>query len=152
MSNNFLIIIFITLFLNSCGYTPMYSKKLDKNLNIELLSFEGDREINNAIKYNFKRYSNRKDGLKVLVKTNSNYTKNTGTKNLAGDTQSYNISASVTFTISYDEDEKIFTFTENSKINNLDSQLDETTYEKNIKKNFGILFSDKLILQLTKLK
>ncbi len=151
MLKNLLIIIITTFFLNNCGYSPMYSKNFDKKFNIELVSLDGDREINNAIKYNFKRYDSNENGLKVLIVTSSSYTKSSGTKNLAGNTESYNISATVNFKVSFGEIEKVYNFTENSIINNLDSQLDEATNEKNIKKNFGILFSDKLIFELSKI-
>ncbi len=151
MIKNFFIIIVTTFFLNNCGYSPMYSKNFDKKFNIELVSFDGDREINNAIKYNFKRYNNNESGLKILIITSSSYTKSSGTKDLAGDTQSYNISATVNFKVSIGEIEKVYNFNEDSIINNLDSQLDEATNEKNIKKNFGILFSDRLIFELSKI-
>jgi len=152
MYKNFLVIILIPFFLYNCGYAPIYSKNVDKKLNLELLSFEGDREINNSIKNNLQRYMKKNDTSKILITTNSNYTKSTKTKNLAGDTISYNITATAFFKVSYDEVEKTFSFTEKTTINDLENKLDEATYELNIKRNFAILFSDKLIFQLIKLK
>ena len=151
MLKNLLIIIITTFFLSNCGYSPMYSKNFNKKFNIELVSFDGDREINNAMKYNFKRYNSNENALKILIVTSSSYTKSSGTKDLAGDTESYNISATVNFKVSFGEIEKVYNFNESSIINNLDSQLDEATNEKNIKMNFGILFSDKLIFELSKI-
>lgn len=140
------------LLLNNCGYSPIYSKNIDHKLNIELINFEGDREINNSIKYTLKRYGNQINEPKFIIITNSQYNKVSETKNLAGNTISYNLSASVNFKVTYENKEKIFNFTETSTLNNIASQIDENIYEKNIKKNFGELFSDKLIMQLVNMK
>tara|TARA_S200000501_G_C20682356_1_gene681356 strand:- start:326 stop:784 length:459 start_codon:yes stop_codon:yes gene_type:complete len=152
MYKNFLVIILIPFFLYSCGYAPIYSKSVDKKLNLELLSFKGDREINNTIKNNLQRYMEKNDKTKILITTSSSYTKSAKTKNLAGDTKSYNIISTAVFKISYGEVEKTFSFTEKTTINDLDNKLDEATYELNIKRNFAILFADKLIFQLIRLK
>ena len=152
MFKNLLIIFFGILLLNNCGYSPIYSKNIDHKLNIELINFEGDREINNSIKYTLKRYGNQINEPKFIIITNSQYNKVSETKNLAGNTISYNLSASVNFKVTYENKEKIFNFTETSTLNNIASQIDENIYEKNIKKNFGELFSDKLIMQLVNMK
>ena len=152
MFKNLLIVFFGMLLLNNCGYSPIYSKNIDHKLNIELINFEGDREINNSIKYTLKRYGNQINEPKFLIITNSQYNKISETKNLAGNTISYNLSASVNFNVTYDNKEKIFNFTETSTLNNIASQIDEDIYEKNIKKNFGELFSDRLIMQLINMK
>ena len=152
MYKNFLIIFFIMLLLNNCGYSPIYSKNIDQKLNIELVDFNGDREINNSIKYNLKRYDNNTNELKFIIETNSEYTKNSETKNLAGNTISYNLTATVTFNVIYGEEQKVFKFTETSTLRNIASQIDEDTYETNIKKNMGELFSNRLIMQLINMK
>ena len=140
------------LLLNNCGYSPIYSKNIDQKLNIELVDFNGDREINNSIKYNLKRYDNNTNELKFIIETNSEYTKNSETKNLAGNTISYNLTATVTFNVIYGEEQKVFKFTETSTLRNIASQIDEDTYETNIKKNMGELFSNRLIMQLINMK
>ncbi len=148
-----LLLLFISFFLlNNCGYSPIYSKNIDQKLNVELVDFSGDREINNSIKFNLKRYNYQENELKFFIETNSEYNKSTETKNLAGDTISYNLSSSVIFTVIYGKDKKIFKFTEKSTLKNIASQIDEDVYEKNIKKNFGELFSNRLIMQLIRLK
>ena len=152
MCKKFLIAVLTLLILQSCEYSPIYTKDTPKKFNIELINFEGDREINNAIKYNLKRYMNHNEKLKIFITTNSIYTKAVGTKNLAGFVNNYNLSATVTFRVSYEGTEKIYKFSENITINDIENRLKGSIYETNIKKNFAILFSDKLILQLTKIK
>tara|TARA_B100000900_G_scaffold383226_1_gene370984 strand:+ start:3648 stop:4106 length:459 start_codon:yes stop_codon:yes gene_type:complete len=152
MYKNLLIIFLSVLLLNNCGYSPIYSKDNNQKLNIELVNFKGDREINNSIKLNLKRYQKQINETKFLIKTNSEYTKTSETKNLAGDTVSYNLSASVTFNVTHGDDEKVFKFNEKSSLKNLASQIDEDIYEANIKKNIGELFSNKLVMQLINMK
>tara|TARA_B100001093_G_C26844619_1_gene1022163 strand:- start:1472 stop:1930 length:459 start_codon:yes stop_codon:yes gene_type:complete len=152
MYKNILIIIFSTILLNNCGYSPIYSKNTDKRVNIKLVNFNGDREINNSIRYNLKRYSTQNDELNFFIETNSEYTKNSETKNLAGNTISYNLSASVEFIVLYGDNRKIFKFAEKTTLQNIESQMDENVYETNIKKNFGEQFSNRLITQLVKMK
>ena len=152
MYKNLIIITFTLLLLNNCGYSPIYSKNIDQKLNIELVNFKGDREINNSIKYNLKRYNNQVSELKFLIDINTEYAKNSETKNLAGNTISYNLTASVTFNVTYRDEKKVFNFTEKSTLKNIASQIDEDTYENNIKKNIGELFSNRLIMQLINIK
>ena len=56
-------IISITLFLSllaACGYTPIYSGKNmeNKNFSIEIVSMDGDRDINNQITLHLRKYQN----------------------------------------------------------------------------------------------
>tara|TARA_B100001057_G_scaffold369752_1_gene373489 strand:- start:1405 stop:1863 length:459 start_codon:yes stop_codon:yes gene_type:complete len=152
MFKNFLITILSALFLIGCGYTPMYSKNFNSDLNIKLIEFKGDREINKSLKYNLERYAKKNNNEEIKIYIESTYTKNASTKSLAGNITSYNVKAEVIFKIIYGDNEKSFKFSENSIINDQANQLDETIYEKNIKQNFAELFSNKLIIQLLKLE
>ena len=152
MYKNLLLIFISFLLLNNCGYSPIYSKNINHNLSIELVNLSGDRDINNSIKYNLKRYDNQISDLKFLVEINSEYAKKSETKDLAGDTISYNLSATVTFNVIYGDNKKIFKFNEKSTLKNIASQIDEDTYETNIKKNIGELIANRLILQLNNMK
>tara|TARA_B100001057_G_scaffold382910_1_gene389034 strand:- start:398 stop:853 length:456 start_codon:yes stop_codon:yes gene_type:complete len=151
MHRKIIILVITILFIHSCGYSPMFSQNKNSKYNFELSSFEGDRDINNSIKYFFKRY-NDDDGLKIFVKTNTEYSKGTKTKDLAGNIVSFSLSASVTFTVNYGDNTKTFKFGESSTINNMQNSLDETIVEKDIKRNFGVLFSERLILKFATIK
>ena len=71
-----LIIILITIFLNSCGYTALYKDNNLKNLqlNFEIIDTSGDSEINNYILTDLNKYQNTnitekmKDKLRQKVK------------------------------------------------------------------------------------
>ena len=152
MYKRLLLTILSTFFLFSCGYAPMYSKNFNNNLNIQLIEFEGDREINKALKYNLERYHKKDNEEKINIFTKSEYTKSASTKNLTGNITSYNVEARVIFKVLYKNSEKTYEFSENSTVNDQENQLDETIYENNIKQNFAELFSNKLIAQLLRLE
>ena len=72
-----------------------------------------------------------------ICQNGSQNRKSVGTKNLAGNVTSYNISASVNFKVTSKKINKTFQFAETSVINNQNNQLDETIYEEKIKKNLA---------------
>ena len=56
-----IIILLSTLYLASCGFTPIYSKK-DLNFQIKTIQFEGNREIRSILLSNLNLYKgNKKD-------------------------------------------------------------------------------------------
>ena len=69
-------IILFSVFMYSCGFSPMYSMKDSQNLNIEVMSAEGDREINLNLKSKLRIHKNPNSQLFRIV-INSNYLKNT---------------------------------------------------------------------------
>lgn len=146
------ILILIPIFCFSCGYTPMYSKNVNKQFKIELLDFEGDREISKNLKFNLEKNNYPDANQKVVISAITNYTKSSETKNLEGNIESYNLAATVIFKVKYNNVEKIFQFSENSKMKAQDNKYNELSYEKDIKMNFAKLFTNKIILQFSRLK
>ena len=69
-----IIILLSTLYLSSCGFSPIYSKK-NLNFQIDTIVFEGDRDLKAALLSNFNAYKNNKKSrynydLKILAKKN----------------------------------------------------------------------------------
>ena len=83
------ILILIPIFCFSCGYTPMYSKNANKQFKIELLDFEGDREISKNLKFNLEKNNYPDANQKVVISAITNYTKSSETKNLEGNIEYY---------------------------------------------------------------
>ena len=78
------IIIILLLILTGCGYSPLFnSEKI--NFYINDLSFEGERQINNYISRNLKKYQNfKKSQKKYDIKIISDYEKNIVNKDDSG--------------------------------------------------------------------
>ena len=144
-----ILILLLLVFVYSCGYTSFYGE-VKSDLNINVLSMEGDFEINNFIKNNLK-ISSKKDSSNthdVILK--SNYKKIVLAKNAKGEATDYNLEMSVKFII-ISSNNKNLEFKENFKIKKNDDNFEQSNYEKDIKRNFSKTVEEKLILNLIKI-
>ena len=148
IKKNFIKIIFIFL-LASCGYSPMLSTMDNKILNIEVISNEGDKEINQVIRSKLKIHRNENEEL-IKISINSSYNKKDLSKNLTGKVEDYKIKATTSFIVSRNKNEKNFSFSEEYTIKNFDDDFEERNYEKKIRKNVANINYQKLMLQLYK--
>ena len=149
IKKNFIKIIFIFL-LASCGYSPMLSTMDNKILNIEVISHEGDKEINQVLRSKFKFHRNENEEL-IKISINSSYKKKDLSKNLTGKVEDYKIKATTSFIVSRNKNEKNFSFSEEYTIKNFDDDFEERNYEKKIRRNVANINYQKLMLQLYKL-
>ena len=148
IKKNFIKIIFIFL-LASCGYSPMLSTMDNKILNIEVVSHEGDKEINQVLRSKFKIHRNENEEL-IKISINSSYKKKDLSKNLTGKVVDYKIETTTSFIVSRNKNEKNFSFSEEYTIKNFDDNFEERNYEKKIRRNVANINYQKLMLQLYK--
>lgn len=148
IKKNFIKIIFIFL-LASCGYSPMLSTMDNKILNIEVVSHEGDKEINQVLRSKFKIHRNENEEL-IKISINSSYKKKDLSKNLTGKVEDYKIKATTSFIVIRNKNEKNFSFSEEYTIKNFDDDFEERNYEKKIRRNVANINYQKLMLQLYK--
>jgi len=138
-------LIFLLLFLSSCGYSSIYKNQKSVDFKINFLSEEGDREMNNLIKNEIKLYSNT-DSVNIYnVKIDSDYKKKVLTKNSSGVVTDYNLSVTSIFSINLKDQNKTLKFDENINIKNETDTFEQNAYEKNIKRNFASSIREKLI-------
>ena len=149
IKKNFIKIIFIFL-LASCGYSPMLSTMDNKILNIEVVSHEGDKEINQVLRSKFKIHRNENEEL-IKISINSSYNKKDLSKNLTGKVEDYKIETTTSFIVSQNKNEKNFSFSEEYTVKNFDDDFEERNYEKKIRRNVANINYQKLMLQLYKL-
>ena len=139
------------LFITNCGFTPLYSVKGLEDINIEVLSYEGDREINLDLVSKLKANINPQGKL-YRVKIYTDYEKTTLSNNLAGETEDYQLQSTVKFIIIEDNIEKEFNLNEKFVMKNLNDNFEERNYETNIKNNMANLIYNKFLLQIKKLR
>ena len=139
------------LFITNCGFTPLYSVKGLEDINIEVLSYEGDREINLDLVSKLKANINPQGKL-YKVKIYTDYEKTTLSNNLAGEPEDYQLQSTVKFIIIEDNIEKEFNLNEKFVMKNLNDNFEERNYETNIKNNMSNLIYNKFLLQIKKLK
>ena len=148
IKKNFIKIIFIFL-LASCGYSPMLSTMDNKILNIEVVSHEGDKEINQVLRSKFKIHRNENEEL-IKISINSSYKKKDLSKNLTGKVEDYKIKTTTNFIVIQNKNEKNFSFSEEYTIENFDDDFEERNYVKKKRINFANISYQKLMLQLYK--
>ena len=147
-----IIIIFIIPFLfYGCGYSALYSNSNDKNINIKVLKSSGDRDINNFLLSDLKKYSGNQ-GRTFLVTIDTNYSISDNSKNLEGSISNYQLLAVAKFQIKSGNLDKTITIEEDIIVKNLSDNFEKKNYEKSIKRNFSNTIATKLILQLSSIQ
>ena len=144
-----ILILLLFSFVYSCGYTSFYGE-IKSDLNINVLSMEGDFEINNFIKNNLKISSKKESSNTHDVILKSKYKKIVLAKDAKGEATDYNLEMSVKFII-ISSNNKNLEFKENFKIKKNDDNFEQSNYEKDIKRNFSKTVEEKLILNLIKI-
>ena len=137
-----IIIVCLILFLNSCGFTPIYLKKNDIKFSIEQVNYSGDRDLNNFLKINLDQYKNEKIDNKIFINAKSTYKKIILSKDGAGKVTNYQLEAEVIFIIK-PLNKKII-ITEKKIIDSMDDKYEEARTERTIKQGFASSISNKL--------
>ena len=151
MIKKILLSVSLFLFLSNCGFTPLYSTNKMNDINVEILTHEGDRDINLKLISKLKTNSST-EGKLYKIKISTNYEKITLTNNLAGEPEEYQLESSVLFTIIENNSEKKISVNEKFVMKNLSDDFEERNYERSIKKNMANLIYNKFLLQIKKFK
>ena len=146
-----IIIYLFLLLLQSCGYVPMYANNQKVDFYIEEIKFDdGDRDLSTYLKNNLNAYFVIKGNKKYKIDTSIDYTKNSVSKNSAGDTVEYELIAIVRFEITSEDFSKELVIKENLKMSNFSDEFEERQYEKTIKQNMARSISSKLLTQISR--
>ena len=143
------------LFLSSCGYEAIYSKKnsIDYNFSIDELSFVGDRGVNLKIKERLSNYIINKKDKNFGLKISSTSTKIIAAKNTSGDATSFKNTIATKIEISINGNFKnSFVIVESFNYNNNSNRFGLKRYEKEIKNNLAETITEKLILRLSNIQ
>ncbi len=139
----------------------MYS--IDKNMNFKITSIkiEGDREINNYITADLKRYSRVDNEKEYSIEILTIFEKNSLAKDKQGNTTDFELIANTTLKVI--ENTKLinedgnpttkdynFLISEKTSIKKNDDKFEEINYDMVTKKNFAKSISDKIIFNLVK--
>ena len=141
-----IIIVSLILFLNSCGFTPIYLKKNDIRFSIEQVNYSGDRDLNNFLKINLDQYKNEKIDNKISIDAKSTYKKIILSKDGTGEVTNYQLEAEVIFLIK--SNNKEIKITERKIIDSMSDKFEEARYERSIKQNFASSITNKLTSEL----
>tara|TARA_A100001015_G_scaffold314699_1_gene424749 strand:+ start:2157 stop:2606 length:450 start_codon:yes stop_codon:yes gene_type:complete len=136
------------IFIYNCSYTPLYlAGKSDLNLNLK--EIEGDFELNNYIKNDFKIASDVNSPNVFDINAVTKIDKIILTKDATGDATDYKLDFSVKFIIV--SENKVVSYNESFKIKKNNQKFEQSNYEREIKRNFSEIVKDKLVLYLVNL-
>ena len=152
MKQKSFIIIIICLFLQNCGFAPIYSDNKEKKISLNLVEIEGDDEMNSIVSTSLKRYSNNSSEKIYNLNITTDYKRNVLSKNKKGEITNYLLISKITFEVLNNENAEIYNFEDETKSANISNQFEFKQYEKPIKKNFINLKIDELILRLSNLQ
>ena len=143
------------LFLSSCGYEAIYSKKNSENYNffISRLSFIGDRDINLRMKERLNNYTLNDKNKNFALKISNSSTKEVTAKNTLGDAVTFKNTIATNIEVSMNgEFKNSFVIIESFIYNNNSNRFNLKRYEKEIKNNLAETITDKLILKLSNIQ
>ena len=143
------------LFLSSCGYDAMYSKKnsINYNFSISELSFIGDRDINLKMKERLNSYTLNKKNKDFKIKISSTSAKTVAAKDTTGDATSFKNTVIINVEISTNDKLKnSFVMSESFNYNNNSDKFSLKRYEREIKNNLAETISEKLIFKLSNIQ
>ena len=145
----------LLLFLSSCGYEAIHSKKNKENYDFSVseLKFIGDRNVNLKIKERLNNYTLIKKDKDFTLKISSSLEKLILVKNDAGDATDFKIEITVNIDIFNDTEFKSsIVIVESFNYNNNNNKFELKSYEKEIKNNLANTISEKLIFKLSKIQ
>ena len=143
------------LFLSSCGYEAIYSKKNSEDYNffISKLSFIGDRDINLRMKERLNNYTLNEKNKKFSLKISNSSTKEIAAKNTLGDAVTFKNTIATNIEVSTNgEFKNSFVIIESFIYNNNSNRFNLKRYEREIKNNLAETITDKLILKLSNIQ
>ena len=153
MNKNIFILIFVMLITSSCGYTPMYTSNFKSDFNVEIIDTKGDYDLNNFIKQNIIEMPKNDNVDKTFqISISSGYIKEVQTKDKSGKVTQYSLNAKVNFIIKFDDRSETISFNEKSSMKKFNDDFEESTYERSFKDNISQIFTNKLIMYLSREK
>ena len=148
-------ILILLLFVSSCGYEPIHSKKNSNkyNFSISELTFIGEREINLKIKEKLNNYTLAEKNKNFILKISSNKKKTVVSKNTSGDPTSFKSTIVVNIQVKMKNNFKNnLQLIEDFNYNNIDNKFDLKKYEREIINNLTETVTDKLIYNLSNMQ
>ena len=151
MTRKFIIIFFI-LTLYGCGFNPIYNVSNEIKYKILVNEMTGDQFINNIIKDEIFKSSNKNSKEILKINFNTSYEKIILSNDTTGSPSEFQVIAKTTFEIIYDNKIIKNDFNEKQILKNTSDFFGQKNYEENIKQNFANSIARKLNLRLLTIK
>jgi hypothetical protein len=147
-----IVIPILLLFLSSCGYEAVHSKKKIANYNffISELTTNGNRDVNIKIREKLINYILNKQGKDLILKISSDAEKVVVAKDNAGDPTSFKYTVVIETEVMLEKKlVKGLKIMESFNYNNISNRFDLKRYEREIINTLTITATEKLIYKLS---
>ena len=147
-----IIIPILLLFLSSCGYEAMHSKKNIVNYDffISELITNGNRDVNIKIREKLINYIIIKQGKNLNLKISSDVEKVVTAKDTSGDPTGFKYTIIIDIKVMMENDsETYYQIVESFNYNNVTDRFDLKRYEREIINNLAETATQKLIYKLS---
>jgi len=147
IKKNFITFIILLIFLNGCGYSPIFSKKT--NFSIIELAISGDKKLNKIINSRLNNYKESNGNKLFSIIIINTLDKNISSKDSKGNPKTFKINIASKIKVKDSKgkiDKKIFSKSIN--YDNKSNKFDLKKYENEILNNFGNKISEEIIIYL----
>ena len=147
--------LFLLLFLTSCGYQAIHSKKnsINYDFSISELTFVGERDVNLKIKEKLNNYILNEKDKKFALRVSSASERLILAKNITGDPTSFKNTVIINVEVLVEGNLKNnLQIIESFNYNNNTNKFDLKKYEKEIKNNLAETVTDRLIFKLSNIQ
>ena len=145
----------LLLFLSSCGYEAIHSKKksINYNFSISELIFIGDRDVNIKIKEILNNYTLNKKDKNFVLKISSRAEKAVLTKDTTGDPTNFMSTIVINVEVMMENNLKNnLQIIESFNYNNDANKFNLKRYERKIINNLAVTATEKLIYKLSNIQ
>ena len=147
IKKNFILLVVLLLSLNGCGYSPVFSKKI--NFSIIELAVSGDKKINKIIINRLSYYKETKSEKLFSIIINNNLDKQISSKDSKGNPKTFRINVISKVKVKDSKGEINETIISKSiNYDNKNNKFDLKKYEDETIKNFGNKISEEIIIYL----
>ena len=147
IKKKFILLIIILFSLNGCGYSPIFSKKI--NFSIIELAISGDKKINKIIINRLDYYKESKSEKSFSIIINNSLNRQISSKDSKGNPKTFRINVISKIKVKDSNDEINETIISKSiNYDNKSNKFDLKKYENETIKNFGNKISEEIIIYL----
>ena len=150
VKKNLILLAFFLLFLNACGYSPVFTKKI--NFSVTELAVSGNKNINKIMVNRLNYYKGSKGEKLFSIIINNSFDKKISSKDSKGNPKTFNINILSKIKVENSNGEiNEKSFSKSINYDNKSNKFDLKKFENETIKNFVNKISDEIVIYLQSL-
>ena len=149
MRKKFIYLFIFFIFLQGCGYSPIYSVQNKTNFKFNIVEINGNSKMNDKFIIQINRFSSDLSSNEIDLKISTFYEKNILSKNKKGEATKFLIKKTINFEVTNPEYKKNYSFSNETTINNINDKFELNNYENSIIENFISSKIEEFVLKLS---